>query len=85
MLTLAGNVQTLDTVITTYKTRFDSGGVLNECELEWEKGTKKEERQCEMTKEKTERFLSRDKKNSKKRRPVGKIRNTGKEFLSHFE
>lgn len=38
-----------------------------------------------MTKEKTESFLSRDKKNSKKRMPVGKIRNTGKEFLSHFE
>lgn len=31
--------KTPKTVTTTYKTRFDSDGILNEWELEWEKGT----------------------------------------------
>lgn len=33
-------------LLTTYKAWFDSGGVLNEWELEWEKMTKKEGRKC---------------------------------------
>lgn len=40
----------LQKLLTTYKTRFDSGGVLNEWELEWEKRTKKEGRKCKKNK-----------------------------------
>lgn len=56
MSTLAINVQTPETLTTTYKTWFDSWGVLNEWELKWEKW-KKEEKKCEKkNKEWTERF-----------------------------
>ena len=79
------NVQIL---ITTYKTRFDSGGVLNECELDWEKETKEDGR-SEANKEQTKRFqhkyLRGEKKNSKKKMPVGRFRDTRKEFLNLFE
>ena len=47
------NAQTPNTLTTTYKTRFESGGVLNECELEWRR-RKRMERKNETNKENTQ-------------------------------
>lgn len=85
MLLIIVNNQTPETLITTYKTWFDSDGVLNEWELEWEKGTQKEERKCETNKERQRGFYTSGKKKNKKRMPVGQISNTGKVFLNLFE
>lgn len=59
---------TLKTALTTYRTRFESAAVLNECELE---KRREEEKKLEINKKETERFFREMKMKSKK-----KIRNT---------